>query len=337
MKAILVRQFGGPEVLQQADVPVPVPGPGEVLMRVSRAGVNYADTRQRRGTYVLQEPLPLVPGFEASGTVAAVGPGCGTQLPGQGPLEVGAEILAGDARNAYAEFCIVPADLVLACPEGKSVLSGASFSVSFTVAWLAAIYKGRVRAGQTVLVHAAAGAVGSAVVQLCALAGARVVATASTPRKLERALEAGASVAINYTDGDFREQVRGAFKSERPIDLVIDSVGGDVFVKSLDLLGRGGRLVGIGQASDQPATLDLYRSLIPYHLTVKFLARGSLAGSRHPSDRALLRHAFSSVVEMWGRDQITVADPVVLPLSEAASAHQMVADRSVVGKIVLEV
>lgn len=336
MRAVQITEFGGPEVLQFVEIPPPEPSAGEVLIRVASAGVNYADIRMRAGSYVRKPPLPAVLGFEASGYVEAVGPGAEALVTDPSVLDVGAAVIAGDVRGGYAEFAIAPADLLFPVPTGKLVEDAAALPVNYLVAWLAVHGKGEVRSGETVLVHAAGGGVGSAAVQIARLAGARVVATASTPEKLEIAKRAGADITVNYLESDFVDEIRNRLGSQRPIDLVIDSVGGPTLVGSLELLARWGRLVGFGQASDTAAQLDLYTSLIPQQLDLRFLGRGSLTTSRNPRDRARLFDAMQRVTELWAMDKIHPAAVERLPMTEVREVHARMGSRSHSGKILLD-
>ncbi|UWP86797.1 quinone oxidoreductase family protein [Dactylosporangium fulvum] len=322
--------------MELVDIARPEPAAGQVLLKVAAAGVNYADTRMRAGSYVRQPALPVTPGFEVSGTVEVVGPGAAACAMDPSILAAGTPVIAGDATGGYAQFAVVPADLLFPLPPGKRLEDAAALPVNYLVAWLALHHKGGLRPGETVLVHAAGGGVGSAITQLARLAGARVVATASSVEKLTVARTAGADVTVNYTETDFVSQIRDILGEQQPIDLVLDSVGGPTLVHSLKLLSPWGRLVGFGQASDTPASLDVYASAIPNHLDLRFFARGTLCGSRHPRDRALLYEAMQQVVALWASGDI---DPVTvhrLPLSQASQAHRRLGDRSAIGKILLD-
>lgn len=335
MRAVQIEQFGGPEVLQVVELDVPTPGPGEVLIQVAGAGVNFADIRQRSGSYAVQPVLPMVPGFEASGTVAAVGSAADLLAPDPSVLEVGTRVIAGDARRAYAEYALVPADVLYRIPDSMSLIEAASIPVNFLVAWIVLHRKGQLRQGQTVLVHAAAGGVGSAAVQLAKLSGAYVIATASSAEKLELVAELGADIGINYSNG-FRDQIREATGLDRPVHLVVDSVGGEVLLESLELVRPWGRYVGFGQTAGMPASLDAYASAIPNHLDLGFFARRGITHSREPSARALLREAMSEVVSLWAGGKVQCARLTTFPLDGAGEAHRRMAAREVIGKIVLE-
>lgn len=337
MKAVQIHKFGGPEVLRVADVPIPDPGEGEVLIRTAGIGVNFADLRMRSGGYVHQPPLPLIPGFEASGYVIAAGAGAELAAAEPEALTEGTPVVAGDARDAYAEYALAPADLVFRLPASQDLKAAAAWPVNFLTAWCALHLRGGLEAGQTVLVHAAAGGVGTAAVQLAKLHGATVVATASSPAKLQHAVSDGADHAIDYTREDFVEATRNRLPGgQHPIDLVLDSVGGATFIKSLDLIRPWGRLVSFGQSSDEPAVLDAYRAGIPRHLDIRFLARGSLTNSSVPEDREILRTTMGTLLDLWSAGKFETRTVTTLPLSQAAEAHRRLSDRGHIGKFVLD-
>lgn len=335
MRAVQLRQFGGPEVLETLEVPRPEPGPAEVLIRVAAAGVNFGDLRARAGEYARVPPLPLIPGFEAAGVVEEVGAGSQGVAFDPSLLVPGTPVVAGHAIGGYAEYALVPADLVFALPEGKSLEEAAAIPVNFFVAWAALQLKGALRAGETVLIHAGAGGVGSAAIQLARLMGAHVIATASSQAKLQVAREAGAHVLINYATGDFVEETRRQLGMAQPVHLVLDSIGGDTLIKSLDLLQPWGRLVGFGKASGMPANLDVYAAAIPRNLDLRFLARGGLTASRHPRDRAILFEGMRQVMAWWAMGAIRPINVQKLPLAQARHAHEMLANRSTIGKLLL--
>lgn len=336
MRAVQVRQFGGPEVLEVAEVDRPVPGVGEVLLRVAGAGVNFADLRTRMGAtgHGPLAPLPHIPGLEAVGIVEAIGPIEAAPAADEPPIRPGAAVVAGAARGGYAEYAIAPADLLFPLPPGKSFEEAAAVPVNFTTAWLVLVFRGQVKAGETVLIHAAGGGVGGALVQLARHRGARVVATASSAEKLERAAEMGADALVNYAERDFVEAIRDELGAERPIDVVLDSVGGPVLARSLELLPLWGRLVGYGQASGEQSSIDSYAA-IPYNLDLRFISRGAITRSRRPEDRALLREAMAAAMDLWERGAMRPLYRTLLPLDQAAEAHRRLAARETVGKIIL--
>lgn len=335
MQAVALQRFGGPEVLELVEVPRPDPGPGQVLIRVAAAGVNFGDLRARSGDYARLPPLPLIPGFEASGTIESVGPGAEGIAYDPSLLKPGTPIVAGHVEGAYAEYALVPADSIFALPHGKLLEDAAAVPVNFFVAWAALHLKGALRSGETVLIHAGAGGVGSAAIQLARLAGAHVIATASTEEKLQVARDAGANVLINYATGDFVAETRRQLGTAQPVHLVLDSVGGETLIKSLDLLQPWGRVVSFGQTSGAHATLNVYATAVPRNLDIRFLARGMLASSRHPRDRAILFDGMQQVMHWWGKGAIQPVRVQRMPLGEARRAHELLANRSTIGKLLL--
>ncbi|SKB08967.1 quinone oxidoreductase family protein [Aeromicrobium choanae] len=333
MKAVQITEFGGPEVMRVTELPVPRPGPGEVLVRVAAAGVNLADTRMRSGHYPVPLRLPFVPGFELSGHVDSVGPGAASLARDPRVLAPGTPVVAVHAHAAYAEYALVPADMLLPLPEGIDVVAAAAVPVAYSVAWMALHDRGGLRPHETVLVHAAGSGVGLAAVQLAAAAGAEVIALASTQEKLDLARAAGASVALGYQPHYPTDDLH--LWLDRGADLLIDGVGGPVLAEGLSLLRPGGRAVCFGQSAGEPIDLDLYRAVIPRQLDLRGLARGALVDSRDPRDRGLVADAVAHVLDLWARGAL--ADPVVhrLPLAEAAEAHAAMSDRSHTGKLTL--
>jgi NADPH2:quinone reductase len=322
VKAIEVRAFGGPEVLELVDRPEPLPGPGQVAIDVEAAGVNYADVMMRRGLYVGGPAPRFVPGLEVAGRVSAVGEGA------EG-LEVGQAVMAFVEAGGYAERAVAHAAGVMPRPAGYSAEEAAAFPINFFTADLALHYAGGVRAGQSVIVHAAAGGVGTAAVQLAKLAGARVFATASSPEKLERVRALGADELIDYTREDFLAIVKER-TGGRGVDLVLESVGGDVFEKSIKALAPLGRLVIVGAASADvrpaPSLELLFRNLTVVGLHIALLMRTPSIGG--PSAERLFAQAAAGSI----RPQVGH----VLRLEEAARAHELLGDRANYGKVILK-
>ncbi len=206
MRAMVVTEPGGPEVLQMQDVPDPVPGPDDVLIRVQAVGVNFADHLMRIGAYLRQEP-PVIPGLEAAGVVEAVG----TEVRG---LSVGQRVLALGKRT-YADLMVAPAWAVMPAPAGIGIEEAAAIPVAFTTAWHALVTCADLRPGERVLVHAAGSGVGSAAIQVAKELGGRVIATAGQDWKLERARELGAEATINYSTQDVAAGIQALTDSHR--------------------------------------------------------------------------------------------------------------------------
>lgn len=321
MKAIHVEHLGGPEVLQYVDVPKPTPGPGEVLLQVEAASVNYADTMQRRGVYSHGPRPPFIPGLEVAGRVVELGEGVDSVQEGQ-------RVMTFVGRNGYAEFVAVPAHILMPVPEGFSVEEAAAFPIVFATAYFALKPYGRLQEGESVLIHAAGGGVGTAAVQLAKRLGARVFATASSDEKLRRVRELGADELINYRTHDFTEVVR-QITGGWGVDLILETVGGDVFEKSFDALAPFGRLVTYGAASGQVGTVNA-RQLILNNIIVAGVNLNLLARSRQMA---------SGMSELMQLIQGTNIRPIIghrFELSQAADAHRLLESRDSFGKIVLK-
>jgi NADPH2:quinone reductase len=322
MRAIEVAAFGGPEVLEVVDRPEPVAGPGQVLIDVEAIGVNYADVMMRRGLYVGGPSPRFVPGLEVAGRVAAVGEG----VEGLGP---GQPVMATVSGGGYAERVVAHAAAVMSRPEQFGPDEGAAFPVNFFTADLSLHYAGHLREGQSVLIHAAAGGVGTAAVQLAKRAGARVFATASSREKLERVRALGADELIEYTSEDFLAIVKER-TGGRGVDLVLETVGGDVFDKSIKALAPLGRLVIIGVASADvrsvPSLELLFRNLTVVGLHLGLLSQtASIIGP--------------SIERLFGLVAAGAIKPEighVLPLEQGARAHELLGDRANYGKVILK-
>jgi NADPH2:quinone reductase len=306
VKAVVLEELGGPERLELKDVPEPE---GQVI-RVRAAGINYADILIRRGEYPQPPPLPAVLGSEVAG-----------ELDGK-------RVMALMNRGGYAELARGDEAYVAELPEGASFAEGAAFLLTFLTAWIPLTRQVRVREGSVVLVHAAAGGVGTAAIQLARHLGARVAATAGSEEKLALARELGAEWAFDYREQpEFGDVVR---KETGGVDVVVDPVGGPVFGQSLRTLAPLGTVIGIGYAGGLWEPLDP-GLLVGRNLGVQGFYLGRLMA--HRAD--LVRDAIGELVELW-RDG--VVRPVVgaeYPLAEAGEAHRLIEERRSTGKVVL--
>jgi NADPH2:quinone reductase len=339
MKVVRVPEFGDSDVLEVADRERPDPGPGEVRIAVEAAGVNFADVMQRRGHYHGGPEPTYVPGMEAAGTIDAVGEGV--------EREVGERVVATTGRGGYADYAVADADSLFAVPESLSFEEAAGFPVQFLTAHSALHEWGGLEEGERVLVHAAAGGVGTAAVQLASAAGAEVFGTASTDEKLELAERLGCDHPINYEETDFREVVEEKTdgESEEPrssnasgegsdpragVDLVLDGVGGDTFSRSLDALSHFGRVVAYGAASGEPGRVETTRLLFENVSVVGFHLGQALA--RDPQ-RVLT--AVPELQEMLAGGDLEVVVGATFPLEDADEAHAAIENRETVGKVAL--
>ncbi len=323
MKSIRFHEYGGPEKLLYEDVPTPKPGPGEVLIKVQAAGVNYADAMRRQGAYLEPSPFPYIPGMEAAGPVEAVGKGVTS-------VAVGARAIAIVANGGgYAEYAVAASDQVIPLPTGLEPAQSTALIVQGLTAYLILKHTAALQAGQSVLVHSAAGGVGTLAVQLAKLLGAgRVIATAGTEEKLAKARSLGADVAVNYSQNDWIQQVIAA-NGGQGVNLILESVGGDVFERSFEALAPFGNLVAFGASSGQLPTLNGLRLLGPNHTVSGFYLGGYFTRG------AAIPEALTALMTYVMQGQLKIPEPTVFPLEQAAEAHRQLQGRKTTGKIVL--
>jgi NADPH2:quinone reductase len=322
MKAVVIEEFGGPEVLRYRDVPDPSLSPASVLVEVRAVGVNRGDLQQRAGEAGDEQlPLPLIVGWEVAGVVKAVG-----DLVQH--VRQGERVVAIMPSGGYAELAAPIAQAVVPIPSSLSFEEAAGIPIVFMTAWFALVKKAALRPGETALVQAAGSGVGMAGVQIAKHVGARVIATAGSEEKLARARDLGADDAINYRTIDFGEAVR-AMTGGRGVDVVLESVGGRTLVRSIELLAGGGRLVSVGNSSQEPVSIDAALlmerdvSLSGLYLGAELLKSGAI-------------EEFQKVVDLCGRGELKVIVDRVLPLAEAAAAHAVLAERANFGKVILK-
>ncbi len=333
MEAVRAHTFGAPDVLVLEDLPTPEPGPGQILVRVESASVNYADLiRRRNDPYPFPTTLPFLPGSEVAGTVERLGSGVAGPPPGTPVLA----LVGGDGSTGYAQYAVAEAAQVIPIPPGVDVDAAAGIVVAGATAMLTLTTVGHLAAGETVLVEGAGGGVGGFAVQIAKLLGATVVAAASTPARRKAALALGADHTVDYTAPGWTDQVR-AHTGGRGVDLVLETVGGPTFAGALSVLAPFGRIVVAGMAGREPLRLDaatvrslfydpaLNQSLHVFNLGLYFGLAPESAGAALAE---LLGHVAS------GRVRVDVAH--VLPLAAAAEAHRLVEDRATTGKVILK-
>jgi NADPH2:quinone reductase len=315
MRAIRVSRWGGPEVLELVeDAPMPEAGEGELLVRVNRAGINYADTHQTENSYLARYELPLTPGAEVAGTT-----------------EDGRRIVALVASGGYAEYAVVPAAGAFPIPDDVSDAQALALLVQGLTAWHLYRTSARLREGESVVVHAAAGGVGSLAVQLGRAFGAgRVIATASSAAKRELALELGADAAVDVTREDLADAIREA-NGGRRVDVVLEMAGGRVFDQSLKGLAPFGRLVTYGIASREPNTVASGALMARSQAVVGFWLMHCL---RHP--REMVAEPLADLLARTAAGELRVVEGDVYPLSEARQAHEDLRARRTTGKLVLD-
>src|SRR3954467_12341958 len=314
MRAIQVQEFGGPEVLQVADVPTPEPGPGQVLIRVTRAGINYADTHQRRNEYLAKAELPLIPGTEVAGVRE----------------DTGERVVAVTGTGGYAEYAIAPEALTVPLPDGVEDGTALAMLVQGLTAWHLYRTSARVREGESVVVHAGAGGVGSLAVQLGRPMGAgRVIATASSEEKRSLALELGADAAVDSAPEGMAERLIEANGGAR-VDVVFEMAGGEVFEQSLKALAPFGRLVAYGNASGEPNTVATGRLMRRSAAVVGFWLM-HLVGRPE-----MVSGPLADLFARAARGDLRAVVGATYPLAEAARAHTDMQARRTTGKLLLD-
>ena len=314
MRAIQIEEFGGPDVLRLADLPVPEPGDGEVLIRVSAVGVNYADTHQRTNDYLAPYELPLVPGGEVAGVRE----------------DTGERVVAMTGTGGYAEYATAPAALTFPIPEGVDDATAVALLIQGLTAWHLYRTSAQLRPGESVVVHAAAGGVGSLAVQLGKPLGAgRVIATASTEDKRALALELGADVAVDASPAGMKERLEEANEG-RKVDVVFEMAGGEVFDQSLGALAPFGRIVTYGIASREPNQVSTGSLMRRSRAVVGFWLMHCIGRPEMVDD------ALADLFERVRRGELRVHVGATYPLSEAARAQVDVAERRTTGKVLLD-
>jgi NADPH:quinone reductase len=320
MKAIRVDGFGGPEVLRMAEVPDPLPGAGQVVVRVEFAGVNFIDVYHRTGLY--PNPLPLVPGMEGAGVVAERGSGVAT-------LREGDRVAWTGILGSYAERVVVPAERAVLVPAGVGTDAASAVMLQGLTAHYLCNTTFPLRKGHVCLVHAAAGGVGLLVVQMAKRRGARVIGTVGTEAKAEIAREAGADDVVLYAREDFLDAVK-RLTDGRGVDVVYDSVGRATADKSLDCLAPLGMMVVFGNASGPMPPID---PLVLMRKGSLFLTRPNLM--HYIADRASLEARASDVLGDVAAGRLAVRIDRKLPLGDAAEAHRALQGRLTAGKVLL--
>lgn len=322
MRALQFSEYGGPEVLKLVEIEKPTPKGNEVLIEIKAIGVNYADTARRQGQYVVPTPLPFIPGAEIAGVVVAVGEKVTRVVPGT-------RVVTLIESGGYAEYSIVDERSVIPIGEKLSFEVAASLPLQGLSAYHVLKTMGRLDKGETVLVHAAAGGVGSIAVQLAKILGAgKVIATASSEEKLQLAGNLGADVLINYTKEGWEQKVLEATEG-KGVDVALEMAGGDVFYKTLQCLAAFGRLVIYGVASGEqsrfyPSSLMAKNQSVVGFFLPQIMRKKELF---QPS----LKELFEYVED--GRLQLTIGE--VFRLEDAGKVHELMQARQTKGKLIL--
>jgi NADPH:quinone reductase len=321
--AIEISRFGGPEVLVPAERPRPAPQAGEVLIKVAAAGVNRPDSAQRRGTYPPPPGASDIPGLEIAGTVAETG---ANSLEWQ----VGDRVCALVAGGGYAEYCVAPAVQCLPLPHGLDLVAAAAVPETFFTVWSNVFERGRLKSGESILIHGGSSGIGTTAIQLARVFGARVLTTAGSAEKCAACERLGAERAINYRETDFVAAVRDA-TGGRGVDIVLDIVGGDYLTRNIEILAVEGRLVQIGLQGGSSAQLNL-APLLQKRLTIT----ASTLRARSVPEKGALAAAVKANV--WPLLESGAVKPVIhatFPLRSAADSHRLLESGQHIGKIVL--
>jgi NADPH:quinone reductase-like Zn-dependent oxidoreductase len=345
MRAVMFRQHGGPEVMEVAEIPIPLPGPGEVQVRVGAVALNHIDLWMRRGLPAMKIALPHVPGGDVCGTLSGIGDGvrgldigvrvvvnpglscgrCRECLGGRDNLCAEFRMLGEHTTGGMAEYVVVPATNVVSVPPDRVPLPDshlAAIPISFITAWQMLVDKAAVRPGETVLVLGAGSGVGVAAIQIAKLFGARVIAAASTDRKLAAARAIGADDTIHYINEDLVAAVKRLTK-RHGADIVVEHTGAATFGKSVVATARGGRIVTCGATDGYEASLNLR------HV---FWRQLSILGSTLAPKSCLF-----DVIERIAAGQLRPVVDRILPIGDIVAAHRALEAREAFGKIVLTI
>jgi NADPH2:quinone reductase len=320
MKAIVFQELGGPEVLQLREVPKPAVTPGRVLIKNHAIGINFADTLFRRGQYLVRPKLPDTPGLEAAGVIEAVGSGVEH-------LQIGQRVAAIGVKT-YAEYSLVSASQVIPLPDFISFEEGAAFPIQVLTAYHMLHTAHQITAGQTVLIHSAAGGVGLAAVQIAKAAGARVIGTTSSAAKMELVKEFGADAVINYATEDFAAEAL-RLTEEKGVNLILDAVGKPTLQKGLSCLAPFGHLILYGRAGGPPEPLNLYTL---FNKSLKVSGFVLYTASAMPE---VMHQGVERSFQFMREGKLRLRIGRTYPLAEAAEAHRYMESRQSTGKLLL--
>jgi NADPH2:quinone reductase len=325
MTAIVIRAPGGPEMLVPEQRPVPQPGEGEVLVKIAAAGVNRPDVMQRQGNYPPPKGATDIPGLEIAGEVVALGSGVTR-------WKLGDLVMALVVGGGYAEYCAAHESHCLPIPAGLSMKEAAAIPETFFTVWHNVFDRGKLKAGETLLMHGGSSGIGTAAIQLAHEAGARVIATAGSAEKCEACRTLGADVAINYKTEDFVAATKAA-TGGRGADVIIDLVGGDYIERNYEAAAVEGRVVQVGFQGSTKATVDFRRIMLK-----RLTHTGSVLRSRPIADKAeIARGVERDVLPLIAAGKVRPVMDSTFPLAQAAAAHARMESSAHIGKIVLAV
>lgn len=324
MKAIRFHQTGGPEVLLYEDVPDVKPKRGEVLIKIDAVGVNYADVIRRRGDdYPVPSPTPFILGAEVAGIIIAIGEDV------QG-IQIGTSVFATPGEGGYAQYICVLASKIIPLPDGMLPEQAAALVAHGLTATIALRKSAKIQPGETVLVEAAAGGLGSFAVQLAKLFGAgKVIAATSSEEKRAIAEQLGADESVNYTKPNWAEKVK-ELTGGKGVDIVLETAGGDITDQALSAMADFGRMIFIGQSSGENTAVDLWKLTVPNHtITGLYIVPYTMMPD-------LVMNTLKELLEYISKDELSIQIGTILPLSKAAEAHSLLERRQTTGKVILK-
>jgi len=325
MTAIVIRAPGGPEELVPEQRPVPQPGEGEVLIKVAAAGVNRPDVMQRKGLYPPPKGATDIPGLEVAGEVVALGPNATR-------WKLGDRVMALVVGGGYAQYCLAHESACLPIPPGLSMHEAAAIPETFFTVYHNLFERGRLKAGETMLVHGGSSGIGTAAIQLAHASGARVITTAGSAEKCEACRTLGADVAINYKTEDFVAATKGA-TGGKGADVILDMVGGDYIERNYEAAAVEGRIVQIAFQGSPKATVDFRRIMLK-----RLTHTGSVLRSRPVADKgAIARGVEQQVLPLIASGRVRPVMDSTFPLAQASAAHARMEASTHIGKIVLTV
>jgi NADPH2:quinone reductase len=323
MTAIAIREPGGPDVLVATEQPLPSPGEGEILVKVIAAGVNRPDVMQRQGHYPPPKGATEIPGLEIAGEVVELGPG--TKRWKQGD-----KVMALVVGGGYAEYCLAFETHALPVPANLSMVEAAAIPETFFTVWHNVFERGKLAAGETLLVHGGSSGIGTTAIQLAKALGARVITTAGTPEKCEACRKLGADLAIDYKTEDFVALTKQATQG-RGADLILDMVGGDYVGRNYEAAAVEGRIVQIAFLASSRVTLDLMRLMLK-----RLTHTGSTLRARAVADKAAIARAVENdVLPLITSGRVKPPIDSTFPLAQASAAHARMEGGQHIGKIVL--
>ena len=325
MTAIVIRTPGAPDVLVPEECPVTAPGEGEVLVKVAAAGVNRPDVMQRKGQYPPPAGATDIPGLEIAGEVVALGQGVTR-------WKLGDKVMALVVGGGYAQYCPAHESHCLPVPAGLSMVEAAAIPETFFTVWYNTFERGKLKAGETLLVHGGSSGIGTAAIQLAKTAGARVITTAGTAEKCEACKKLGADVAVNYKSEDFVAATKAA-TAGKGADVILDMVGGDYVERNYEAAAVEGRVVQIAFQGSYKATVDFRRIMLK-----RLTHTGSTLRARSVPDKgAIARGVEAHALPLIAADRVKPVIDSTFPLAEAAAAHARMESSMHIGKIVLTV